>query len=208
MSQQTKLDTWRANCKAWELLTSVKPVPKRQKLNGSAIDLLSDMPALVSDSDDCSIQSDSEYPISKEVRHWALQVCQPPEEVTDGADGYLWNAVPPVSNQYLDESAAYNSADNSAGSDHDDSDESLSDDFVCSDDEMALTEEESVAMSKFAPRTANHLADSRNLDHSDETLSGNFWSSEVEIALTKEDLADLSKFAPNTATHMAKTANL
>jgi hypothetical protein len=167
MSQQTNLDTWRANCKTWELLTSKKTGPKRQRLNGSAFDLLSAMPSLVSDSDDSRIASDSELPISDVVRHWALQVCRPPEDVTDGSDGNLWNAVPPVSNQYLDESAPYNSDDNSSRSDHDHSDESLSDAFVCSDDEIALTEQESAVLSKFAPKLANYMANNSNCVNSD-----------------------------------------
>ena len=75
--------------------------------------------------------------------------------------------------QYLDESAPYNSDDNSSRSDHDHSDESLSDAFVCSDDEIALTEEESAVLSKFAPKLAKSMANNSNNDDDDDHDDGN-----------------------------------
>ena len=97
-------------------------------------DLYKNMPALISDSDNSSIDSDSDVPGS----------------MLTPSDGYLWNLVPAVNNQYLDLSIMHPVSSGSNSPESNESDDS----FVC-EDEVPYTAEEALLLQQMFPKTAH-----------------------------------------------------
>lgn len=139
-SHQTLLDGWMI-----AVSRNVLPEIVTQPLNNDsgsehdAVDLYRGMPALNSDSDDSSVDSRSNTP------------APPP------SDGYLWNLVPPINNQFLDANTIHSESSSSYSSEGSMTDDSFVCDDEVSDDEEKFTEAEQLELLALFPKTAHRI---------------------------------------------------
>ena len=108
----------------------------------AAVDLYGPMPALNSDSEDGSVDSDSVS--DTDVSDHEIAVAP--------MDGYLWNLVPPANYQYLDADTLHTFSSDSVSSE--DMALQSDDDFVCHEEED-YSEAEALLLIKMFPKNAH-----------------------------------------------------
>lgn len=148
-----------------------------QEPDQHALDLYDTMPALNSDSEDCSITSESseadqnrevntimQLPFMRNVRPHSLEDVDTTHfNEANASDGYLWNLVPPINNQYLDLDTTHINISSSESSEASESSNS----FVCNDD--TYTDEQLEQLQLMFPVTTRRLQNA-NKNHQSQLL--------------------------------------